>query len=164
MLFLIFYKAPLNKFLIQIEKMPATIWPQSGNHATLTLMPKCLVYSKPSSVKCRLSSKVIFHQMSPSIKGGIPSKVVFHQRSSSVKRRLPSKVVFRQRSSFVKGHLPSNVVFHQRSLSIKGSFVSNVLYSILIPVATLPTSPEANIDRQTEKATYRGSSYCSAQK
>ena len=26
-------------------KMPATIWPQSGNHATLTLMPKFLLYS-----------------------------------------------------------------------------------------------------------------------
>ena len=27
------------------EKMPAMIWPKSGNHATLTLMPKSLIYS-----------------------------------------------------------------------------------------------------------------------
>ena len=27
------------------KKMPATIWPKSGNHATPTLMPKFLLYS-----------------------------------------------------------------------------------------------------------------------
>ena len=80
-------------------------------------MPKCLVYSKPSSVKCRLPSKVIFHQMLSSIKGGIPSKVVFHQRSSSVKGYHPSKVVFCQRLSSIKCLFPLKVVLPRSSSS-----------------------------------------------
>ena len=101
------------------------------------------------------------------VKGRLPPKVVFRQRSSSNKGRLPSKVVFRQRSSSVKGCLPLKVVFRQRS-SFHHPMAPNVLKTALMPMATLETSLEANCDRQagrqTEKATYRGSSYRSAQK
>ena len=78
-----------------------------------------LVCDQSSSVKCRLTSKVVFRQRSSSVKGRLPSKVVFRQRSSSVKGRLTSKVVFRQMSSSIKGCLQSKVVFRQRSSSVK---------------------------------------------
>ena len=89
----------------------------------------------------------------PPLIGHLPLKVVFHRRLSSIEGRLPSKVVFHRRSSSIEGRLPYSLV------------VSDMLETILIPVATLPTSPVANSDRGTDrKATYRDSSYRSAQK
>ena len=62
----------------------------------------------------------------------------------------------------------SEVVFHLR-WSKNHLAAPDVLQTALEPMATLETSPEANSDRQAGrqaggKATYRGSSYRSAQK
>ena len=89
---------------------------------------KFFFFTKISSIKGHLTSKVVFNQRSSSIKGHLSSKFVFMQRSSSIKVRLSSKVVFLQRWSFFKGRLQSKVIFRQRSSSIKGRLPSKVIF------------------------------------
>ena len=112
--------------------------------------------------------EVIFQWRLSSIEGCLPSKVVFHRRLSSIKGHLPSKVVFQQRSSSIEGRLPSKVVPSKVVFPIPWLYLmcsGPFRYQWILSQPPLKlTVTGGQTGGQKEKATYRGSSYRSAQK